>query len=625
MRYDCLTEATLAENVLSRYAISLLLTLIASLAQAAGYPRNQALYVEMRDGVRIAIDIWLPESLAAGERIPTLVQATRYWRAMQNTGGRIEDDIRYELANRINGAGYAFVFVDARGSGASFGWRAYERSVEEATDYGEVVDWIIEQPWSSGLVGAFGISYAGNTAELLAINQHPAVKAVAPLFNDFDNFGHLAFPGGAFTRGTLQRWGNRNDMMDRNALCELREVAGAECEELLKTWTGVKPVDADKDGSLLRQAIGEHSRNVHAAIAAAGYQYRDDPWGEGGVVNAGFLGSPSGHLPAIEASGVAMFVRAGWQDAGTVNGTLARYMTIGNTQQVFIGPWSHGAREDADPFHPTDTPAFPPDDEQFAQMFGFFDRYLKDGGEPVDSSITYYTLGADRWTTTTAWPPEGFRDETWYLSADAALTRREPTGGGSDEYRVDFDATTGRRNRWYTNNGGGGDVVYGDRREMDNRLLTYTSEPFDSDREITGHPVITLYVRSTHEDGLFIAYLEDVGPDGRVTYITEGELRGVMRRISDEPPLYRKMGPHHSQLRADAMPLVPGEVARLSFELWATSVLIREGHRLRIAIAGADQDTFARYPLDGGVPTITIERNERYPSHVVLPFAREEE
>ena len=596
--------------------------LVADLSRAADYPRNESLYVEMRDGVRIAIDVWLPEGLEDGDAIPTLMQATRYWRAMEHTSGRIEDDNRFELANRVNDAGYAFVFVDARGSGASFGWRAYERSVDEATDYGEIVDWIIEQPWSNQRVGAFGISYAGNTAELLAINEHPAVKAIAPLFNDFDNFEHLAFPGGALAAGTLNRWGSRINMMDRNALCELRDVSGDDCDALRETWLGVKLVDADADGELLAQAIREHDRNVLYDDAAAGYEYRDDPWGEGGVINAGYLGSPAGHLPAIEASGVAMFIRAGWQDAATVNGTLGRYMTIGNTQQVYIGPWDHGARRDADPFHPVDTEVFPPDDEQFAQMFSFFDRYLKDGGEPIGSSITYYTLGADRWNTTVAWPPAGFADQSWYLSADGGLSTTAPRNeSGADTYEVDFDVTTGRQNRWFTNNGGGGDVVYGDRRDMDERLLTYTSEPFDTDREITGHPIITLFVRSTHEDGLFIAYLEDVAPDGRVTYITEGQLRAVMRRVSDEASPYKKMGPHHSQLRADAMPLIPGEVAELNFELWATSVLIREGHRLRIAIAGADKDTFTRYPLDGGEPTITIERNSRYPSHVVLPLS----
>ena len=104
----------------------LLLLACISTADAADYARNQALYVEMRDGVRIAIDVWLPDTLADGERLPTLIQATRYWRAMQHTSGRVEDDNRFELANRVNDAGYAFVVVDARGSGASFGTRAVE-------------------------------------------------------------------------------------------------------------------------------------------------------------------------------------------------------------------------------------------------------------------------------------------------------------------------------------------------------------------------------------------------------------------------------------------------------------------------------------------------------------------
>ena len=607
---------------MTRYSMTLALLTLCGVAQAGDYPRNESLHVTMRDGVRIAIDVWLPEDLAAGQKIPTLMHATRYWRAMEHASGNIENDNRYDEANQVNGQGYALVLVDARGSGASFGWRAYERSVEEATDYGEIAEWITRQDWSNQRIGAYGISYAGNTAELLAINRHPAVKAVAPLFNDFDNFGHLAFPGGAFTRGTLERWGNRVNMMDRNAICELRGVAGQECRELRDTWRGVKRVDEDDDGMLLARAVSEHRRNVHPYHAARDYQYRDDPWGEGGVVNAGYLGSPAGHLPLIEQSGVAMFVRAGWQDAATVNGTLGRYMTIGNPQQVYIGPWDHGARRDADPFHPDDTPVWPPQDQQFSQMIEFFDRYLKDGGgAPIESSITYYTLGADRWTTTERWPPPGFENESWYLAAGGTLTAGRPdSDSGADDYVVDFEATTGRHNRWFTNNGGGGDVVYGDRREEDLRLLTFTSAPFERDREITGHPLITLFVRSTHEDGLFIAYLEDVAPDGRVTYITEGQLRAIMRRLSGEPPLYRKAGPHRSELRADAMPLVPGEVAELTFELWATSVLIRKGHSLRVAIAGADKDTFAHYPLTGEVPTITVERNSAHPSHVVLPF-----
>lgn len=598
--------------------------LVIGSACAGDFPRNQSLYLAMRDGVQIAIDVWLPEDLASGESLPTLIQATRYWRAMQSAVDGIENDDRYELAQQINGEGYAFIFVDARGSGASTGSRTYERSVEEATDYGEVIDWIIEQPWSNGRVGTFGVSYAGNTAELAAINQHPALKAVAPLFNDFDNYGHLAFPGGAFTEGTLERWGNRVNAMDRNDICAVRAVEGDACRAVTARWMGVKLVDTDTDKAIFRRALVEHKRNVHPFLAARAYQFRDDPWGApDGVRNSGYLGSPAGHLDLIESSGVPMFVRAGWQDAATVNGTLGRYMTISNPQQVFIGPWDHGARNDADPFNPPDAPVRPSRDEQDAQLFAFFDRYLKGDVDPIESSVTYYTLGADRWTTTAVWPPEGFQSETWYLADAGALTIEPPTDrSGADDYRVDFTATTGRHNRWFTNNGGGGDVVYNDCANEHRKLLVYDSSPFAADIEITGHPIVTLFVSSTHDDGLFIVYLEDVAPDGTVTYITEGQLRAMVRKISDEAPPYRKLGPHRAELRADARPLVAGEVTELTFELWATSVLIREGHRLRIAIAGADADTFARYPLDGGEPTISVQRNAQFASKLSLPIRR---
>lgn len=272
---------------------------------------------------------------------------------------------------------------------------------------------------------------------------------------------------------------------------------------------------------------------------------------------------------------------------------------------------------------PPDTPVEPSQDEQFEAMMLFFDAYLKEPGSgKITNEIKYYTLGAGRWNRTEIWPPEGFVPVKWYFAADGVLASAPPAGpGGSDSYVVDYEATTGRHNRWFTN-GGAGDVVYPDRAAEDKKLMTYTSVPLESDVEITGHPLVNLYVSSSHEDGAFIVYLEDVAPDGRVTYITEGQLRAVMRKISDDEPLYRKFGPHRSERRADAMPLVRGEVAELSFDLWATSALIRKGHRIRVALAGADKDSFARYPREGGIPTITVARNRVHPSHIVLPVKK---
>ena len=593
-----------------------------AIGPASTLARNQALHIPMRDDVRIAVDVWLPEGIEPGTRLPTMVRATRYWRARGLVDVPLERASNFDEAERWNGAGYALVLVDARGSGASFGIRRFELAEDEVRDYGEVVDWIVAQPWSNGRVGAYGVSYAGNTAEMLAVNRHPAVKAVAPLFNDFDNFGHLVFPGGVLTVGFLESWSNRTRMQDLNDICGLSGVDGSECDDLRRgRVTGVKPVDADTDGALVAAAVAEHEANTVPFGAALEYEFRDDPFGRYDETNVGHRRSPSGHLPQIEESGVAMLIRVGWQDAATVNGALGRYNTISNAQQVFIGPWDHGARNDADPFRPDDTPVVPDAATRFSELVAFFDAHLKEGGsERTPAEINYHTLGADRWTRTETWPPEGFEEVTWYFGAEGLLTREAPSAAGAeDAHAVDFTATTGTRNRWYTN-GGGGDVVYGDRRDEDAKLLTYTSAPMEADTEITGHPVVTLHVASTESDGAFIVYLEDVAPDGTVRYITEGQLRAVMRAVTDDPPLYRKYGPHRSELRADAMPLTPGEVAEISFDLWATSVLIREGHRIRVAIAGADADTFLRYPRDGSVPVLSVQRNAIHPSAIVLPM-----
>ena len=106
-----------------------------------------------------------------------------------------------------------------------------------------------------------------------------------------------------------------------------------------------------------------------------------------------------------------------------------------------------------------------------------------------------------------------------------------------------------------------------------------------------------------------------------MTYLTEGQLRAVHRKVSDEPPPYHVFGPYHSFKRADGLPVVPGELMEMTFALMPISALIRSGHRIRLAIAGADHDTFARIPAEG-TPTITVERNAAHASHIDLPILK---
>jgi putative CocE/NonD family hydrolase len=584
------------------------------------YPRLQSLYIPMRDGVKIAVDVWLPAELSPKEKIPAIMHCTRYWRASDIVGAAIEQDTNFNKASLWNGAGYGLVLVDARGTGASFGTRPYEMTVDEVKDYGEIADWITSQPWSNSKVGAYGVSYPGNTAEMLMVNQRPAVKAVAPLFNDYNYYDFLVDPGGAQLNFFLNMWGRMVMALDNNDICGAQGITGEQCEELKKKVRGVKPVDEDLDRILLAEAVRQHKNNIK--LHEEMNEFRDDPFGPEHLTNLHKIANPSGYIQEIEASQTAIFVRVGWLDAGTVNGALSRFLSIKNSQKVIIGPWSHGGGHHTDPFLEPDTPTLPSMREQTHEMIEFFDAFLKDQNSPaMESTISYYTLGVGTWKTTQAWPPEGFTITPWYFGPENSLSKMPPSKmSGDDMYTVNYGATTGQANRWYTQLGGP-DVIYPDRKEEDKKLLTYTSKPLGTDTEITGHPLVTLYVSSTAGDGAFFVYLEDVDENGRVTYITEGQLRAACRKVSEREPTFMLFGPYRTFERLDASPLMPGEIAELTFDLFATSVLIKKGHCIRVAIAGADKDTFARYPLDDdNIPNIRVERNKKFASKIVLPM-----
>jgi putative CocE/NonD family hydrolase len=251
----------------------------------------------------------------------------------------------------------------------------------------------------------------------------------------------------------------------------------------------------------------------------------------------------------------------------------------------------------------------------------FFDHYVRDGStghaEGV-GEIRYFTFN-DGWKTTTSWPPIGFTQTRWFFEEGGVLTRNRPTSRDAfDTYEVDFTHTTGSRTRWHTQLGGG-DVVYGDRAQEDAKLLTYTSTPMETHVEITGTVELDLNVASTHADGAFFAYLEVVDPDGSVRYLTEGQLRAIHRKPCESEPPYPLWGPCHSFNESDALPMVPGEPAIIRFGLFSTSVLVPQGHRIRIALAGFDGSVFDRYPAEGN-PTWTVFRDRGRPSGVTVPM-----
>jgi hypothetical protein len=129
-----------------------------------------------------------------------------------------------------------------------------------------------------------------------------------------------------------------------------------------------------------------------------------------------------------------------------------------------------------------------------------------------------------------------------------------------------------------------------------------------------------LFLSSSESDGSVFAYLEDVAPDGRVTYLTEGELRLLHRRLCAEPAPIDSYGPCHSYRSEDTQPMPPDALQEVTIGLHPISALLRAGHSLRIALAGHDASTFARIPSTG-TPVWSVAHDAEHPSHVLLPVA----
>jgi putative CocE/NonD family hydrolase len=141
---------------------------------------------------------------------------------------------------------------------------------------------------------------------------------------------------------------------------------------------------------------------------------------------------------------------------------------------------------------------------------------------------------------------------------------------------------------------------YGDRAGPDARLMTYDSTPMANDMELVGIPVLALEVAALSSDPAFFVYLEDVAPDGKVTFLTEGQFRAIHRKPADPSLLPYDQGPApHSFARADAMESSSGERMRIEFALSSVAARIQAGHRIRIAIGGADTHMFMTYSNGG--------------------------
>jgi putative CocE/NonD family hydrolase len=230
--------------------------------------------------------------------------------------------------------------------------------------------------------------------------------------------------------------------------------------------------------------------------------------------------------------------------------------------------------------------------------------------------VQYYTMGREEWRGSSTWPPPGATWQTWHLSAGQALTAAPAAAGeAADTYQVDPKLASPPGSRWGLVVGTSARRGYTNRRRLQSGMQTYTTPALPQAIEVTGHPRVRVFLESSAADGAVFAYLEDVSPDGRVTYVTEGQLRLIHRQATFGPG---DVFPVRSFRKADARDMVPGQVTEVLFDLLPTSYQFAAGHRIRLSLSGHDAANFSQpYPVRP--PVYQIHRDAQHPSQLELP------
>jgi hypothetical protein len=566
--------------------------------------RLSSRWLPMSDGIRVAVDVLLPPSDDQAP-FPTVVTATRYWRSFALRSPERPDRApigpRAAIGDELVRRGFAVVVIDARGTGASEGTWPCPWSPRERRDTIEVVDWIVAQPWSNGLVGATGISYEGTTAMMLAASGHPAVKAVVAREFEYDVYSDIAHPGGVFNEAFCRAWSEMTAALDRDS--PPRQF-GLTARLLVK---GARPTDEDPKGRELT-AIVERRANPSVIDALESIEFRDDEYGDQAVT----LDDLSLHrmADAIRDANVPAQLWGSWRDGTTADSVLRMYAELPSVREAWIGAWAHTGEQHGSPFVEGVAPD-PTLSEQWAKIIDFLEGPLRGRrASPAERCLHYFVMGAEAWRTTPSWPPGGVQPTVLYLTADRRLSPAPPDKVARERMQLDPRATTGTRNRWYTQLAL--PLRYGDRARADQRLATWAWTTLAAPLEIVGHPTLRLRVATDHDDLTLFAYLEAVDPRGRVRLLTEGLFRALHRGGGDTRPTFR---------RADARRLVPGDPFDLTIRLLPTAVLVPAGWAIRLAIAGADADTF-RTPADPRALDISLAYDPDHPASLALPVRR---
>jgi putative CocE/NonD family hydrolase len=618
--------------------------------------------VPMRDGVRLATDIYFPAASDTGERVPgqwpTVLARTSY------------DKTTYPMWVAPVGEwfcrrGYVVVLQDLRGRQKSEGTGQYFHTANptEGPDGYDTVEWIARQPWSNGKIGTTGSSHGAIVQQVMALYRPPHLTCIWPDVGPTNIYAHEAREGGAMSFQMFGALFNhardaneiRDDPVAHRLLCDALEQMG---ELVLRT--------PFKPGQTPLRVVP----NLEKTLFDYYYRGTYDEWWQRDCCDQERHWDRHADIPGVYSGG--------WYDAFAV-ATTKYYVTMARQnrtpQRLLMGPWNHGGIRGDSATWVGDVD-FGPEAKWGDAVYNihrlrWFDHWLKgvETGLEDDPPVRIFVMGGGdgrktpegklnhggAWRDEQEWPLARTRETTYYLHPDSLLSP-EPSRPDAAPVTYLFDPS----NPVPTVGGtctsfwemvklpeGINEAYIPDRGRMRNLVLegpahqaelpgmigvrppylrlatrpdvlVFQTPPLGQDIEVTGAVTVRLWISSSAVDTDFTAKLLDVYPssadypDGYDLILADTILRVRYRESWERETL-----------------MTPGEVYPIEIPLPPTSNLFKAGHRLRIDISSSNFPRFDLNPNTGepvGKHTeVRTARNTVYldadrPSHIVLPI-----
>ncbi len=579
--------------------------------------------VPMRDGVRLATDIYRPKD--ADSPVPIIFVKTPY---NFNKLGNSHIKMAIEAVKR----GYAFVIQNERGRYYSEG--EWEILGQPRTDGYDSLTWLAEQKWSSGSVGTLGCSSSAEWQLALASQNHPAHKAMVPMAAG----AGIGRVGEFYEQGNWYKGGVHQTLFDVWLYSVQQDIRPAfpknldqkQRQRMRKLYDLAPEMPKPDWKKVLRTLpatswLSELGANDGPDLELLKRKPNDPGWYNGGLYHDNDdFGVPAfwfnSWFDVSQGPNLALYnhVRKNASDADVRNG-----------QYVLIAPTLHcgfsGIPKDKDLI----VGELNVGDASFAlndQLFGWFDYYLKGESNRFPAKtprVQYYTMGKNEWAEAEHWPPKAAKSVSFYLSSggkanslfgDGSLTKAALNDTEYDAYTYDpMNPVPSLGGGVCCNSGAAPGGSY-DQRAIEARadVLVYTSAELDRDTEVTGSISSVLYVSADVRDTDFTVKLVDVHPDGTAYNVDDSILRSRYRDGYDKEVFMQE-----------------GQVYEITLPSMSTSYQFKKGHRIRVEVSSSKFPQYMRNLNTGGnnidestgvVAHNRIYHSAKYPSRVILPI-----